>query len=158
MKSRSAKKYWMLSSALSVAVLWSGVASATLGEPETSVAAESQLSRASIKESDRGTYRFHEIELPSGTVVREYAALDGHVFAVTWHGPFMPNLKQMLGRYFDEYAAAAQGNRANHGDRNHLQVRQSDLIVQAGGHMRAYRGRAYLPQALPSGVSAGDLE
>jgi hypothetical protein len=24
--------------------------------------------------------------------------------------------------------------------------------------MRAYSGRAYLPQALPSGVTAGDLE
>jgi hypothetical protein len=27
----------------------------------------------------------------------------------------------------------------------------------AGGHMRAFSGLAYLPQALPSGVSVGDL-
>jgi Protein of unknown function (DUF2844) len=51
-------------------------------------------------------------------------------------------------------AAAPAGRQ----DRNHMQVRASNLVVQVGGHMRAYSGRAYLPQALPSGVTAGDLE
>jgi hypothetical protein len=60
-----------------------------------------------------------------------------------------------LGEYFDEYAAGAKAGRL---DRNHVQVQQSDLVVRVGGHMRAYRGIAYLPQALPSGVTAGDLE
>ena len=140
---------------MALAALWSYTAFATLGEPESSLSAESQLAHGSTKETDHGSYRVHEILLPSGTVVREYAAADGHVFAVTWRGPFMPSLRQMLGRYFDEYAAAA---RAGHGDRRHQEVRQSDLVVQASGHMRAYGGRAYLPQALPGGVSPGDLE
>jgi hypothetical protein len=39
-----------------------------------------------------------------------------------------------------------------------MQVHASNLVVQVGGHMRAHSGRAYLPQALPSGVTAGDLE
>jgi hypothetical protein len=30
-------------------------------------------------------------------------------------------------------------------------------VVQSGGHMRAFAGRAYLPQAIPSGVDIGDL-
>ena len=94
-------------------------------------------------------------EQPSGTVIREYAGLDGKVFAVTWHGPFSPNLRQTLGSYFDQYAAAAPAGRQ---DRNHVQVRTSNLVVQVGGHMRAYSGRAYLPQALPSGVTPGDLQ
>jgi Protein of unknown function (DUF2844) len=145
---------WLAGAALS-GTLWSCIASATLGETESSVAAEPQLAKASIKETMHGSYRVHEIQEPSGTVIREYAGLDGKVFAVTWHGPFSPNLRQTLGTYFDQYAAAAPAGRQ---DRNHMQVRESNLVVQIGGHMRAYSGRAYLPQALPSGVTAGDLQ
>ena len=130
-------------------------ASATLGEPEASVQADTVQLQGSMKASDRVSYRVHEIKLPSGTLVREYSVPDGTVFAVAWSGPFMPNLRQMLGRYFDEYAAAAA---AVHGDHRHLEVRQADLVVQVGGHMRAYAGRAYLPAAIPSGVSIGELQ
>jgi hypothetical protein len=151
---RARARAWWAAAAV-VGTLWSCVASATLGEVESSVAAEPQLAGASIKETMRGSYRVHEIQQPSGTVIREYAGLDGKVFAVTWHGPFTVNLRQTLGSYFDQYVAAAPAGRQ---DRNHVQVHASNLVVQVGGHMRAYSGRAYLPQALPSGVAAGDLE
>jgi hypothetical protein len=88
-------------------------------------------------------------------VVREYSGLDGNVFAVTWIGPFMPNLRQMLGRYFDAYATAPK---SGHADHHHLQIRLNDLVVQESGHMRAFTGRAYLPQAIPDGVSVEDLQ
>ena len=142
-------------SATATAALWSCVASATLGQPEAFIQAEPQLGNASIKETDRGSYRIHEIQQPSGTLIREYAGNDGKVFAVTWHGPFVPNLRQILGSYFDEYAAAAKAGRQ---DRNHMLVRKSDLVVRVAGHMRAQSGLAYLPQAMPSGVTIGDLE
>jgi hypothetical protein len=149
------RKFYWWSGLLVVGALWSAMASATLGESETSLTTESQLNRASLKESDYGSYRVHEMQLPTGTVLREYAALDGKVFAVTWNGPFIPNLKQSLGSYFNEFAAQAG---AAHGTRKHLEVRQPDLVVESGGHMRAHHGLAYLPQALPSGVSVGDLQ
>jgi hypothetical protein len=152
---RVGHKVWSLATVAAIAASWSCVASATLGEPESSISTEKQASKASIKESSVGSYRVHEIESSSGTVIREYAGLDGKVFAVTWHGPFMPNLRDALGQYFDEYAAAASSGRA---DRNHVQVKQDDLVVRVGGHMRAYHGLAYLPPAVPSGVSIGDLE
>jgi Protein of unknown function (DUF2844) len=155
METRMVRKLGWVSGAIMVGTLWSAVASATLGEPESSLAAESQLSRASIKQSDYGPYRIHEMQLPSGTLLREYAGANGKVFAVTWNGPFIPNLKQSLGSYFAEYSAQAG---AAHGTRKHLEVRQADLVVESGGHMRAHYGRAYLPQALPSGVSVGDLQ
>ena len=144
----------LFSGMLATALLWPCMAAATLGEPESSIAAEPQLGRVSIKATDLGTYRVHESQLPSGTVVREYAASNGDVFAVTWRGPFVPNLKQLLGRYFEEYAAEAK---ANHIDHHHVDVRQSDLVVQASGHMRATAGRAYLPQALPAGLTPENL-
>jgi len=108
----------------------------------------------SIKSSQRTSYRVHEIQLPSGTVLREYVAAGGSVFAVTWSGPAVPNLRQALGRYFDVYVTAAQ---AQHGGRHHLQIRKSDFVIEVGGHMRAFSGRAYLPQALPAGMSADEL-
>jgi hypothetical protein len=103
---------------------------------------------------ERTNYRVHDIELPSGTVLREFAALDGKVFAVAWSGPSIPNLRQALGRYFDEYVSAAG---AMHGVRHRIEVQESDLVVQSGGHMRRFSGRAYLPAALPAGVTLDEL-
>jgi hypothetical protein len=76
------------------------------------------------------------------------------VFAVAWNGPTVPDLRDILGQYFDNYVTAAK---AQHSGHHHLQIRQSGLVVSAGGHMRAFSGLAYLPQAMPSGVSVGDL-
>jgi hypothetical protein len=131
-----------------------GVAGATLGEPEATVQTDTQLLRGAIKSTARSNYRVHEIQLPSGTVLREFVASDGNVFAIAWSGPALPNLRQTLGRYFDTYVAAAQAKQMG---RNHLHVVQDNLVIQAGGHMRAFTGRAYLPQAVPAGVSLGDL-
>ena len=122
--------------------------------PKLSYATTSERLEASIKSTDRANYRVHEIQLPSGTVLREFAAIGGNVFAVTWSGPAIPNLRQALGRYFDVYVAAAKANRTGH---HHLQIQQGDFVMQAGGHMRAFTGRAYLPQALPSGTSVEEL-
>jgi len=130
------------------------IASATLGEPEVSVQTDGSQLKGSIKVTNHASYRLHEIQLPSGTVVREFAGPDGTVFAVAWNGPTVPNLRQTLGRYFDNYVTAAK---AKHSGHHHLQIHQSDLVVQAGGHMRAFSGRAYLPLIVPPGVNIGDL-
>ena len=132
------------------------VASATLGQPEVSVQTDIAQARASLKSSqDRTAYRVHEIQLPSGTVMREFVAPNGNVFAVAWQGPTRPDLRQALGQYFDAFASAPP--RSKFSDRRHVQIQQGDLIVQSGGHMRALSGRAYLQSAIPSGVNLGDL-
>jgi hypothetical protein len=141
--------------AMLAAALSPCVATATLGEPEVTVQTDIAQAHASIKSlQDRATYRVHEIALPSGTVMREFVAPSGKVFAVTWHGPRRPDLRQALGQYFDTYVSAP---RSRFADRRHVQIQQCDLVVQAGGHMRALSGRAYLLSAIPSGVNIGDL-
>jgi hypothetical protein len=138
-----------------LAALLPQVASATLGQPEITVQTDVAQAHAAIKSSeDRTGYRVHEIQLPSGTVMREFVAPNGNVFAVAWQGPTRPNLRQALGQYFDAFAAAP---RPRFSDRRHVQIQQGDLIVQSGGHMRALSGRAYLQSAIPSGVNIGDL-
>jgi hypothetical protein len=136
------------------------VASATLGEPEASVQTDGAKFNASIKVTEHPSYRLHEIQLPSGTLLKEFVGADGKVFAVAWSGPRPPDLRQSMGRYFDGYAAAAAAAAAaktTRSDRSHLQIRTSDLVVQSSGHMRALSGRAYLTQAIPGGVSLGDI-
>ena len=144
----------VLSSGLLIAILCPCIAAAALGEPETSVQTDVARLHGSITVTPHANYKLHEIQLPSGTLMREFAGSDGKVFAVAWNGPTVPNLRQLMGQYFDSYVTAAK---APHSGHHHLQIRQSDLVVLAGGHMRAFSGRAYLPQALPSGVSVGDL-
>ena len=154
MRSTVNVKKCVFSSALLIAALSPCIAAAALGEPETSVQADGAQLGGSITVSQHASYRLHEIRLPSGTLVREFAGSDGKVFAVAWNGPTVPNLREILGQYFDSYVTAAK---APHSGHHHLQIRQSDLVVQAAGRMRAFSGRAYLPQAVPSGVSVGDL-
>jgi hypothetical protein len=130
------------------------LACAALGEPESSITDEVQHLKGSIKSTLRTNYRVHEIQLPSGTVLREFAAIGGNVFAVAWSGPAIPDLRQALGRYFDVYVTAAQ---AKQGTRRHLLIEQSEFVMQSSGHMRAFSGRAYLPQALPPGTSVDEI-
>jgi hypothetical protein len=142
--------------ALCIAAILPQAASATLGQPEITVQTDVAQARASIKSSqDRSAYRVHEIQLPSGTVMREFVAPNGNVFAVSWHGPARPDLRQALGRYFDAFASAP---RNKFSDRRHVQIHQGDLVLQSGGHMRALSGLAYLLSAIPSGVNLGDLQ
>jgi hypothetical protein len=92
----------------------------------------------------------YEFQTSTGTVIREYLAVSGVVFAITWTGPVMPNLRLLMGTYFTQYVEAANNEHGSHG---HLVIQQPDLIVESTGHMRAFFGRAYLPDMVPQGVT-----
>jgi hypothetical protein len=151
----AARKYGILAAALVLAVLAPPGARAALGQSESTIAADMGVLKGSVKSTAHTNYRVHEIDLPTGTVVREFATLDGTVFAVAWRGPTIPNLQQTLGSYFDTFVAAAK---ESPGRRHHLDVRRDNFIMQSNGHMRAFSGRAYLPQAVPPGVSVDELQ
>ncbi|QDZ27845.1 DUF2844 domain-containing protein [Noviherbaspirillum sp. UKPF54] len=130
----------------------SGLAHAALGGTVESVQADKSAMHAKAQVMPgAGSYSVHEIQLPSGTVVREYVSLDGKVFAIAWEGPSLPDIRQLLGAYFDRFATAMQGK---HRAQRHAVVSQPDLVIQSHGRMGAFSGRAYLPQALPQGVGA----
>jgi hypothetical protein len=93
--------------------------------------------------------------LPTLTVVREFVNGTGTVFAVSWRGPFKPDLQALLGRYFATYTDAPRSAGSN---RSRLAIDQSNLVVRAGGHQRAFAGLAYVPQLMPVGVRAADLQ
>lgn len=129
---------------------------AALGGDAASVTADRRSMNGSIAAEHRNDYTVDTIETPAGLVVREYLS-SGRVFAVTWQGPLLPDLRQLLNGYFDRYRQAARDARSRHGRRGMLAVRQPDLVVHSGGHMRSFFGRAYLPGTVPSGVDAEAL-
>jgi len=128
-------KKCVVSSSLLFAALSPCIAAAALGEPETSVQIDAAGLRGSIKVTPHANYRLHEIQLPSGPGCASSQDPTAKVFAVAWNGPTVPNLRQTLGQYFDNYVTAA---RAPHSGHHRVQIRESNLVVQAGGHMRAF--------------------
>ena len=131
----------------------SAPAFATLGENVSTVQTDQARMRASIRTTKTSAYTLHELQSPSGTVVREFVSPAGTVFAVSWQGPSLPDLRQALGKYFDTYVQAMQKHLA-HGPRI---VQEQGLVVQVTGHQRSISGRAYLSDLLPQGVGPEDV-
>jgi hypothetical protein len=130
---------------------------AALGGDVTSVHDDQAHMKGSLKTTEAMTYTLHEIKGDSGTTVREYVSPAGDVFAVSWQGPFLPDMKQILGSYFQAFSTAARAQRMARRGRGPLNIQQPGLVVESGGHMRAYSGKAYDPGKLPQGVSANDI-
>jgi Protein of unknown function (DUF2844) len=129
---------------------------ASLGGDVTSIQTDQLQLQGSRQVIAAESYTVHEIQGANGTVVREFVTAEGKVFAVAWHGPWMPDMRQILGSYFDQFTQAAQAKAQNNGrmGRRPLMINQPGLVVQNGGHLRAFVGRAYVPGLLPAGVGA----
>jgi hypothetical protein len=103
-------------------------------------------------------YELHEITTSGGTVIHEYMTLQGTIFALTWRGPFPPNLQQLFGSYYQQFLEAALATPRLRGSTHRmLSVSQRDLVVQQFARMRSYQGKAYVPSLIPAGVSVGAL-
>ena len=140
-----------------VAVTVTAPAFAALGGDATSVQADLVKIKGALRITSSARFTVHEITTSYGTVVREYVSPDGKVFGVAWQGPFLPELKQILGSYLKQYSAGVAEQRANHPGHGPLSVRQPGLVVETSGHMRAYYGRAFVPGLVPQGVDAGEV-
>ncbi len=128
-------------------------ARAALGGDAASVQADEVHMQGSLRKTSAGAYTVHEIQAPTGTVVREYVSPEGKVFAVSWQGPWLPDMHQLLGSYFDQYAQSAKELTGVRAARRPLTIDQPGLVVQMGGHSRSFSGRAYLPDHLPPSVT-----
>jgi hypothetical protein len=112
--------------------------------------------KASMQVTQTQRYTIHELRSPSGAIVREYASPSGKVFAVAWHTPTLPDMKQLLGSHFEAFqqAVQAQNRRGLHGP---VSVQLPDLVVELSGHMRSFTGRAFLPEQLPPEVRREEI-
>jgi hypothetical protein len=132
-------------------------ACASLGGDLSSVRDDQMKMQGSLRTTNSDSYNVNEIQALSGVTVREYVSLSGYVFGVAWQGRSNPDLRQVLGAFYDPYVQAAQAQRAQRHGHGPLVIQQAGLVVQMGGHMRSLTGRAYLPQSLPAGVRPEEI-
>jgi hypothetical protein len=123
---------------------------AVLGGSAESVVTDQLKFQAKRTVVETQEYSLHVISLDDGTLIREYVTPGGKVFGVSWSGPTIPDLPQLLGSYNAEFQNAVH---VKSGHRRTAGVHDSDLVVESSGHMRAFYGRAYLNSMLPSGVT-----
>jgi uncharacterized protein DUF2844 len=142
-------------SCLALAGAWAAPARAALGDRAESVAPDAVRFHAQARMSRGAAFTVHELQTPTGTVIREFVAPSGAVFAVAWRGPFKPDLRMLLGEHYARFASAPPSSGSTRG---RSMVDQPDLVVHSSGHMRYYSGLAYLPQQLPAGVGADQLQ
>jgi hypothetical protein len=131
---------------------------AALGGDVASVHEDQAQMKGSLKTTQAEAYSVHEITASANTVVKEYVSPAGKVFAITWHGQFIPDMQLLLGTYYDQYAQAAKAQRESHVGRHPVNIQQPGLVFQNGGHMRSYIGRAYVPEMVPQGVNVDALQ
>jgi hypothetical protein len=122
---------------------------AVLGQPVASVRSDQQRMRGEIRSVAHNGYSVQQITAPDGGIVKEFVSPTGMVFAVSWQTRTMPNLQQLFGSYFAQFQQASQAKTRR---RRGVVVRTNQVVVESGGHMRAFRGRAYIPALVPSDV------
>lgn len=130
----------------------SSVAGAELGGTVTSVQRDREYFKGTDQVTHTAGYDVHEIKTAAGSSIREYVSPEGKVFSIGWSSPGRPDMKQLLGAYFEQYQRALQAPRMGRGP---LAVHDSSLVIELGGHPRAFTGRVYVPELVPQGV---DLE
>jgi hypothetical protein len=113
---------------------------ASLGGDTASIQADQVHMQGTRQMIAAQSYTVHEIQAANGTVVREYVSSSGKVFAVAWHGPWLPDMRQLLGSYFDQYIQATKAQSGSRMGRRPLMIEQPGLVVESGGHLRAFSG------------------
>lgn len=130
---------------------------AELGAKASSIQADAARLQASPRVTSTSRYAVHEMTAAGGTTVREYVAPSGTVFAVTWHGTYKPDLRQLMGEanfaaYQQQVAARTRRIRGP----QHIEI--NGLVVDLGGHPRDFHGRAFLRSQLPAGTDPKEIQ
>jgi hypothetical protein len=137
----------LLTLALGIVPAW-----AVLGQYESSVSVDQQYLRSEDRVETFQAYKVHQLTSANGTKIREYVSPAGKVFGVTWQGPFMPNMQQLLGSYVTNLQTASPAQTQIRHLRG-LTVKTNDFVFVNSGHMRFWKGSAYVPSLVPSNVS-----
>jgi hypothetical protein len=146
---------WRAGVALALGLCLASAAQAGLGDRVESVPRDhAALHGAALKVTPMANYDVHEITSAGGARVREYVSRDGTVFATTWSGPTMPDLKVVLASHYEEYAAGAQAHRGSH----HVFAMDTDgLVLRVVKLPRGLAGSARVPALVPPGMSIQDI-
>jgi hypothetical protein len=154
---------WPQLAAGAVCALLAAAAHAGLGQPLSEAARDGQpvsqvqrvVAQAAAGAAAAAGVQAQTVQTAQGVTVTEYANAAGTVFAITWKGPFKPDLQQLLGAYFAPYLRAAK---AQTPQLNLSQVRGEDIVVHSAGRMRGFFGVAWVPSLVPAGFDPARLQ
>lgn len=137
-----------------IMLAYAGAGHAALGGLPAQFGSDSTTIESRVT-SGATSYTKLDTTLPTGTRVCQYVSGAGIVFAVSWDGPFLPDLQALLGKHFDTLVAeSAKTPRAGSSQRA---INRPEVVIFSGGHMRAFEGRAWVPAELPAGFTANDI-
>jgi hypothetical protein len=143
-----------LALALLAVTLLARPAGAALGDSLASIEDDQLHMKGTLQTVAMPGYLLHEIQTPTGTVVREFSSSAGTIFGVSWQGPFLPDLHHLLGASYDAYTQAARKKPLGRGP---LLLHLPELVFESTGHPRSFHGRAYIPGLVPEGVPADGI-
>jgi hypothetical protein len=139
--------------ALAVVPSW-----AVLGGDASSVQTDQSRMRAlrTVTRAPSGA-SVHEIRLADGSSIRQSVNARGIVYAVAWSTRLKPDFAQMLGRYAVEFDAGVADKARAQGLKRSATIDHDDLVVQSGGRLNAFVGRAWLKSQLPPDVNPDEI-
>jgi Protein of unknown function (DUF2844) len=141
--------------ALSLGLFLPGASQAGLGESaDSAVRDHAALRGTALRRTPMANFEINEITTDDGTQVRAYVSRDGTVFAITWSGPALPDLKVVLGARYPQYGARAHAQPAIN---KALSITTDDLVLRVVKLPRGFAGTAHVPALLPPAFSAGDI-
>lgn len=143
---------YLLSACLGL--LGAGVAQARLDGDRASVLADQSAWGAGSSQTPVGSASGASVytqTLSNGLTVRQYVDAAGLVFAVAWEGPVQPDFARLLGDHFASFADAQRQQKRG------VNLQTANLVIESGGMMRAFTGRAYLPAKLPATLTVQDI-
>ena len=123
---------------------------AVLGEDVSTVNSDVQVLRGQHVMVAKVGYNLHQISTSDGSVVNEFVSPAGTVFGISWQGHYMPNLQQLLGTHM---ADLQQGQRTRVVPHRAVTIQGDNFVFSSFGHMRSFRGRAYVPGLVPANLT-----
>lgn len=133
-------------------LVFASVVRAELAGDLASVSRDAQAFGATTSSQTlQGVATVYTQSIPNGVTVRQYVDTAGLVFGVAWEGPVLPDFERLLGASFQTYMAAVRQQRRG------VAIQTPELVIESGGMMRSFIGRAYLTSKLPVNLSAQDI-
>jgi multidrug efflux pump subunit AcrA (membrane-fusion protein) len=110
--------------------------------------------QAKLQITNRDSYAIHELQMPTGAKVREFADHGGKVFAVSWSGGWGPNLRDILGVHYEQFIQGSGGRRVTRGP---VRIVLPGMVIVMAGHQRNFFGQVCLTDLLPVGLRPEDV-
>lgn len=131
-------------------------ARAELGGVYDGIERDRQQLNAAVSEEPHATYTVYILACADGTTVREFYSPHSGIFAVSWSGMGRrPDMRQILGSYFDRFQRTPEQMHAAHNQAFHRA--EPDFVIESRGEQRHFTGRAFIPQYRPQEVPLAEI-